>query len=37
MPNISPISMQENGFVHPGRAAFFGGRTTGIMALALVD
>jgi hypothetical protein len=38
VPNVSPISVQENGFVHPGRAAFFfGGRTAGIMGLALVD
>jgi hypothetical protein len=26
MPDVSPISMQKNGFVHPGRAAFFAGR-----------
>jgi hypothetical protein len=37
MPDISPISMQKNGFVHPGRAAFLGVRTSGIMVLALVD
>jgi hypothetical protein len=37
MPDIPPISMQESGFVHPGRAAFFGGRTTGNMARQQVD
>jgi hypothetical protein len=32
MPDVSPIPMQKNGFVHPGRAAFFAGRAGLFMA-----
>jgi hypothetical protein len=37
MPNISSISMQENGFVHPARATFFGGKATANMGRQQVD